>query len=527
MATEPILARRTGLRPAEMGFKELVANTLVGVPTTPVVTVPVLRVVGSHATYYESRTFTNGGLVVISNQRAPEAAVNRAIRPGADIIEVGEYPQGDWDLVNRIMSNDGTVVHNGRTVAVENKGRYIAGVAQKKGLTRMVTHEQHPSLIGLAQEWNLEYRENVGLFEDLGTKSGLNSALQRYKERHPGSPLGPFGVNFASTREIYVEIARLREYGLGAYIKLDRSETGSVAAGGEGHMAVPLSCSDEEVMRKVSELVGSGEDGKIAGVVQMMIADPKVFSVSSGEEQKGQGHAAYEAHIQTVDGSTADGAMPLDGSYESKVLLQDVWPEVKRFFGEEGVTGDANINCIALPPEYHRMAKRLYNNDNLAPVVFVDFNYRGISGTKNAMARYQEDTARPMDFSSFKSKGIKVDKLFAANPHLLYFMAATLGLRSGHGGNLAVINIGTFNPADFGSKDKFKTQVIVNGTSNPADDVARLEEVLSSPPSPRAMEEIDAAGFAYVDALRVAESDQSAYGDFIERSMKHYLALIQ
>lgn len=506
-----------------VALQELMRHNIKGIPTTPVVAVPVLRVVGPHATYYESRTFANGGLVVVSKQRPPESAVNSVLRPNLDIIEVGEYkPEDHWDLVNVINRNDDNhVIHNGERITALDKSAYISQVARKKGIARMITHEQHPGLKPLAEAWGLEYREKPERFSELGTKSGLNTALSHYKERHPSSSLGSFGVNFTSHQELIDEILRLKSFEVGAYVKMDYSETGTVAAGGEGQLALNFALPVDEIMSKVQQFVGP-EDAKIGGVVQIYIPNPVVYSISSGENTQTGEHAIYEAHKQTADGATADGAMPLPNDSLTFTLLQNVWPEVKRFFRDEGITGDANINCLALPPEYHELAKMLYNNPDLAPIVFVDFNYRGISGTKNAMARYQEDTGGVVNIANFRSRGIKVHPFYAENPHLLYLAATSLGLVSGIGGNFAVINMGTFNPPDFASKDKFKTQVFVNETPNPGESVDELEELLSHPPNGM-LKSFRDAGFGWVEPQAIDPSQYEGYTDFLVHGMRQYV----
>lgn len=521
MALPQILAPTMNME--AVALQELMRKNIIGIPTAPVVAVPVLRVVGPHATYYESRTSANGGMVVISKQRPPEHAANSVLRPNVDFIEVGAYEDGDdYDLVKRIRrSDDNHVIHNGKKVPVKDKAVYIAQVAQHRGLTRMVTHEQHPGLQPLAQECGLEYREKPEKFSKLGTKSGLNTALSKYQERHHGSPLGSFGVNFNSQAEVYQEVMRLREYGVGAYVKMDYSETGTVAAGGEGQIALNFALPVDEIMSKVQQFAGP-EDAKIGGVVQMYIPNPVVYSISSGENTQTGEHEIYEAHKQTADGATADGAMPLPNDSLTSTLLQNVWPEVKRFFKDEGITGDANINCLALPPEYHELAKKIYNNPDLAPIVFVDFNYRGISGTKNAMARCQEDTGGIVNIANFRSRGIKVHPFYAANPHLLYLAATSLGLVSGKRGNFAVINMGTFNPPDFASKDKFKTQVFVNGTINPGQDVDKLEELLSHSPNGM-LKSFDDAGFRWIEPQAIDPSQYPNYTDFLVQGMKLYV----
>ncbi len=497
-----------------------------GLSDEPVVAVPVLRVVGSHATYYESRTFSNSGLIIVSKQRAPERAINQTIRPNSEIIEVGEYPLDDYDLINRILCEDGLIIHNGNPVNVENKSDYIGRTVQNKGLTRIVTHEQHPLLKNLAVQWGLNYRENIGKFEEMGTKSGLNVVLDKYRARHPNTPLGSFGTNFTKSEEVLTEINRLRSFGFGAYIKMDYSATGTVAAGGEGHAAFPKDLTDEQIMERFIKEFGYPIDGKMAGVVQMMIPNPKVFSISSGQNEITGLHTAYESHIQTVDGSTADGAMPLDNTRESLVLLQTLWPEVVQLFKEEDITGDANINCIHLPQNIHEAAKELYNNPNLASVVFVDFNYRGISGTKNAMQRYQEDTNRNVNFRNFRSKGIKVDRFYAANPHAIFAQAANIGLKSGKGGNFSLINVGTFNPPDFGNQQLFKTQVFVNQTMDPVGDVERLQAILAEEPTPRMLNDLSSGGYGFVDPYSVVSFDQDLYTEFLKDSMSQYLETI-
>jgi hypothetical protein len=112
----------------------------------------------------------------------------------------------------------------------------------------------------------------------------------------------------------------------------------------------------------------------------------------------------------------------------------------------------------------------------------IDLNYRAISGTLNAMARYEEETRRRINFRRFRSDGIKVDPFYAANPHLLYVAAAELGLRAGVGGDFAVINMGTFEQCCLRGRPYFKTQVLVNAVEDPEGVVRRLEQVVSVVP---------------------------------------------
>ncbi len=439
------------------------ADLLHGLPTKSVVAVPKMNVVGSKATQYEGRTFANGGVTVVSRQNPVEAAVNMAIRRGTTMLEIGDYePDDGYDLVHRLGRQLPKVWVDGVEMSCDNLGPIgvVASIARQKGARRMVTHEIDGRLPEIAKRMGLELHEDAEKFAELGTKSGLNSALYDYWQAHPKSVLRPFGLNVRSLGDVLSEVQRLRSSGVGTYIKLD-NVGGIVAAGGEGHLAVPLDMDISDVARKIRSMSGDGEF--VTGVAQMMLTDYKVLSLSSGRLADGR-YVAYEAHEQTVDGNTADGAKPIT----DKVMFDDLWTmwqDIKDFYQQHGITGDQNLNAMCLSESDYVTACQLYGESNVARMLMVDFNYRAISGTKNAMSRHQEDTGRRFNFNfDFRSRGIKVAPAFAANPHLMFAAGKEVGLSAGIGGNFTVVNMGTFTPkavveAHSGGR-RLKTQVI-------------------------------------------------------------------
>lgn len=439
---------------------EISAGFLVGVPMDPVLAVPKIDVVGAGATKYEARTFSNGGAVVVSKQNPAEAAVNVTLRPKADIVELGPYSTGDYDLVSKMQEPHGHVTVNGRRRSVSKYGviQSVGRMARQKGVRRMVTHEVDPRLKSFAEEMGLELRENPELCRTLGTKSGLNNAIANYRNSHPETMLVPFGENVSDLGTTMAAVARLQAAGKGAYLKLDTVRGGIVAAGGEGHLSISLDTPPDETKRRILTLTG-GETYFMA-VTQMQLEKYKVLSLSSGQDQLGK-FVAYEAHEQTVDGNTADGALPITDPFLMAEFTR-FWRDVKEFYEHFGITGDQNLNAMVLTPEDCAVACSLYGEQNVARMMFVDFNYRAISGTKNAMARLQEDTRMPMDLGKdYRSKGIKVGSRFAANPHLMFAIGRQFGLQAGVGGNFTVVNMGTFTPEAVAEKPFLKTQVIV------------------------------------------------------------------
>ncbi len=434
---------------------------LVGVPMEPVLAVPKMDVVGAKATRYEARTFSNRGAVVVSQQNPAEAAVNATLRRGADVVELGPYVGDHFDLVTKMYEHHDHVIVNGRKQSVRRHGaiRSVGAMARAKGITRMVTHEVDPRLKDVAAEMGLELRENPDLCRTLGTKSGLNAAISEYRDTHPNTSLVPFGTNIHDLDATMAEVARLESVGKGTYLKLDTVRGGIVAAGGEGHLALPLGTSRDEVRKKI--LAMTGGDTQFMGVAQMQLNNYKVLSLSSGQDKSGK-FVAYEAHEQTVDGNTADGALPITDPW-MQAEFKRFWGEVKGFYEYFGVTGDQNLNAMVLTSEDYAVACTLYGEQYAARMVFVDFNYRAVSGTKNAMARLQEDTGKRMDFGKdFRSRGIKVAPGFAANPHLMFAIGRDMGLGPGRGGNFTVVNLGTFTPHAVAESPYLKTQVIAN-----------------------------------------------------------------
>jgi hypothetical protein len=222
-----------------------------------------------------------------------------------------------------------------------------------------------------------------------------------------------------------------------------------------------------------------------------------VLSLSSGQDVTGK-FVAYEAHEQTVDGNTADGALPITDPW-MRAEFKRFWGEVKSFYEHFGVTGDQNLNAMVLTPEDYAISCLLYGEQHAARMVFVDFNYRAVSGTKNAMARLQEDTGKQMDFGiDFRSRGIKVGPGYAANPHLMFAVGRNMGLKPGRGGNFTVVNMGTFTPHAVAQSPHLKTQVIANCP----DATARVDAYET------ALMKSDARAFAYSTRMPYVEPTQ-------------------
>lgn len=500
---------------------------LYGLPTKPVVSVPKMNVVGAKAHQYEGRTYTNSGLAIVSKQNPAEAAVNMALRPGTTMVEVGQYePEDGYDLVHRLGRPLQTVLVNGKQVNCEQDGTLgvIRRVAASKGAKRMVTHEVDQRLPQIAKDMGLELKEDADKFAELGTKSGLNSALYEHCQKHPESKLKPFGVNVRSIGDMLAEVQRLRSHGAGTYIKLD-TVGGIVAAGGEGHLAIPLDMDISEAARKIRDMAGQGEF--VTGVAQMMLTDYKVLSLSSGQLPDGR-FVAYEAHEQTVDGNTADGARPIaDKTIFNK--LWDMWQDIKVFYEESGITGDQNLNIMCLSDEDYALACQLYGEQNVADMLMVDFNYRAISGTKNAMCRYQEDTGNIFGFDQdFRSRGIRVAPAFAANPHLMFAAGRHVGLKAGKGGNFTVVNMGTFTPSavrDAHFRDAgLKTQVIAQlaGASRIVD--AYEEMLMGGKNAQRLAQE---QNLQYIDPAAISELPYGEIGACVYGGMQEVLSYNQ
>ena len=194
----------------------------------------------------------------MSRQNPAEAAVNMALRQGTTIVEVGEYePEDGFDLVHRLGRPLQSVWVNGLHVNCDRTGvvGIVSRIAASKRARRMVTHEVDQRLPEMAARMGLSLEEDASKFAELGTKSGLNSALYEHCQKHPDSTLKPFGLNVMSVGDILQEVERLRSFGVGTYVKLD-NVGGIVAAGGEGHLAIPVDMEISEVARKIRDMAG-------------------------------------------------------------------------------------------------------------------------------------------------------------------------------------------------------------------------------------------------------------------------------
>lgn len=420
--------------------------TQVGIPTAPVIAVAKMDVMGPKTSRYEGRVGVNqNGINVVSQLLPVERAVYGALRPDETFVEVGKYGNGDYNIANKIINSEPVVYVNGIPQTVGSRGavELLRRLARQKGVTRMVTHEVSEALPALANEIGVDLLEKPDVYKTLSSKTGLNEAITEYTHKHPNSMLKPFGKNCTDLETVVAEVERLKMMGVGAYLKLDNVR-GIVAAGGLGHLSMPIDMDAREIREKILELT-QGET-QFDGVTQMLLRGYRVVSLSSGQSTDGT-YQVYEAHEQTVDGSSADGAKPIDAGSDLERMLGALWEETRELYKYHGLTGDQNLNAMVLSQDDYMKACEVYGPENCAQMFLTDLNYRAITGTRNAMTRYQSDTGRLIDTNNdYRYRGIKVAPAYAANPHIMIAAGKVCGLNMGRNGNSTVVNMGTFTP---------------------------------------------------------------------------------
>ncbi len=493
----------------------------VGVPTAPVVALAKMDVMGPNTCRYEGRIGVNrGGVNLVSRLLPVERAVYSVLRPWETMVELGEYDDGDYDITRRLANPKPPVHINGKpTDCGDSKGAtsVISRLLKHKGVSRMVTHEIEPLLPQVASDLGVSLHERADLYQTLSSKTGLNKAIATYNETHLASTLRPLGIVCDGVDMVIEEVARLRNLGCGAYLKLDNVR-GIVAAGGLGHLAIPTEMSIDDVRCKILSMTNGVT--QFDCVTQMLLKDYRVLSLSSGQGVDGS-YKVYEAHEQTVDGSSADGARPICDPKLDELLMR-LWDDTHDFYKQFGIVGDQNLNAMVLSDLDYQRACEVYGPEKASNIYLTDLNYRAITGTRNAMTRYQGDTGRLLDpYKDYRSRGISVAPIYAANPHVMVAVGKKCGLVMGNGGNSTIVNMGTFTPdaivkcRDTGGR--LKTQVIVQrpGASSAIDRYEALlnDEILAGKTA-------RGLGLPYFDKLEPADLMSATYQREIARGMK-------
>jgi len=341
----------------------------------------------------------------------------------------------------------------------------------------------------------LQVHESLQTYQHLGKKSTFNTALSEFSHRHPDSTIGSFGVNFKNLDEIADEVARLARFGVRACVKFDESVQGEMLNSGLGIHFIPKYSnfgSKKEFKRYLIEQLERRNTyhADVTGVVQLYVPDCTILSISSGQISDDE-YLIYEAHTQTQyhyvsakdEVITSDGGRSLNNDQYTSELLYRTWPQLVQFYIDNGVIGDQNMNFIVLPPDILELARKIYTSSRLSIVVPIDLNPRPISGTKRIMGRFSEETLQPVDSDNFAARSLHIDPFYAANPHLIYHIAADLGLLAGYGGNMSLTNFGTLIPEQIRSLSKnIMLKVFVQSTADPMKSLAHLEELISNPP---------------------------------------------
>lgn len=464
-----------------------------GIPRVPILVTEFIT--PSSISPFVARNAVWGGIALVASSNAPERASRSILRPDSNIIELGSYKKGDYDILRQLNSSDGYIRHNGVLIQTDqSKSDYISDLCQQLGVNRAVLHLQNPQLISTMEKMGLEVHESLQVYQNLGKKGVFNDALGEFSQNHPDSTIGRFGVNFNSLDEIADEVVRLAEFGVCACIKFDETAGGAIPDSGSGVHFIPdynnfgsKEKFKEYMLEQLKRRNFNSEE--LAGLVQMYIPNSTVLSISSGQAADGE-YLIYEAHTQTQisyatgqdEALTADGGVPLKNDEYTNELLTLTWPQLAEFYKDNGVTGDQNMNLVILPPDMLEIARKIYKNDRLSAVVPIDLNPRSISGTKRIMGRFSEETSEPINWENFAARSLHIDPFFAANPHLIYKIAADFGLHPGKGGNMSLTNFGTLIPERIrGQFKKILIKTFVQNIPDPVGTLAHLEEIISKP----------------------------------------------
>ncbi len=466
-----------------------------GIPKTPILVIEF--VTPSSISPFTARNAVWGGIALVPCSNAPERASRSVLRSDSNVIELGSYKKGEHDILKKLYSEDGYIRHNGTLIRIsQSKTDYVAALCRELGLHRAMLHLHNFQLISAMEQLGLRVHESLRTYQKLGKKSVFNLALDEFSNRHPDSTIGRFGKNFYNLDEIAIEVARLAEFGVRACVKFDESAQGEMLNSGLGIFFIPdyRNFDSKEKFRKylIEQLERrNARATDVTGVVQLYVPDSTILSISSGQTADND-YSIYEAHTQTQyhylqtndEVITSDGGRPLGNDQYTVELLDIIWPQLKQLYVENGVEGDQNMNFIILPPDLHQLAKRIYANDRLSPVVPIDLNPRPISGTKRIMGRFSEETHMPINWKNFAARSLHTDPFFAANPHLIYERAASLGLYAGGGGNMSLTNLGTLIPEKIrASANTIMIKAFIQNTADPTTSLTRLEEIISNSPT--------------------------------------------
>lgn len=512
----------SGYTPGQL-TRDLQQN-VVGIPKDPVAAMPYVgeNITPDEMRHVEDRTWTNNGFIIMSEQSPQEKGVGRALRPGRDVVEVGRFRKDGEHLADHILADDGELRFNGDDVDGD-KIDFIRGVVESEGVRRVTFHNFDGRLVEIAAAVGLEPREALEDYERFGGKSSLNAALRNYRKRHPDASIGEFGISFQGISEAVSEVVRLREYGVGSYVKLDRFGDGPYLTSGIGQMLLSSDVPIEAAQARLESLFGQqGRSGleNAQGVVQMFVPENTIFSLSTGQRPDGS-YGIYEAHVQRqvqgIDGNFAfDGASPLANNDYTHRLFTEIWPQVRQLYAYNGIRGDQNADIMVIPPAYRDLARELYGNPALSDQVLIDLNLRPIAGTRAAMSRFVEETGRQPDLENFVVGSIDVDSHYAANPHKMYAAAGILGLWAGEGGNFAITNHGYFTPEaarmSYEQGTPLSCQVLIQDVDSPERYMDRLAARFEEPPS--------RTGTLFVHPREAPEIDKRAYTELVHRGVR-------
>ncbi len=449
---------------------------IMGIGTQAVLAIPFMDGLNSVTRNYESRTATNGGILVTRSQTPAEAALHKVLRPNSEVIEVGNNPRRN--LVQCILNNDGNLLFDGVPAASLNKLEGIKLEADRRKISRIVSHQQDERVVAIAKELGLRHEENVEVFKIYTTKSGFNTALREYFGGV--GAIGPLGTTFKTQADIVREYKRLEKKKVGAIIKFDYSGKGLVMSGTADPLILEVGLDDTTIFNRISTFLAREHIHTLRGEIQMYIPEHVVVSISSGTNENGE-IDIYESHIQTQRNGSADGAVPLQNNKTTYELLVEAWPKIADLYKKLGMTGSHNINFLIMPPEAHKIAQSLYG-DTLSHIVAIDCNYRPISGTLNAMQRLQEETHMPINQANFISKSIEIPSNLAGNLHVFFHIAAMCGLRPGNQGNFSLIKASGFDQQKRNVKQNPRAHIIINGSTcmNAASALAELKLALQN-----------------------------------------------
>jgi hypothetical protein len=470
-------------------------NLIKGIPTKPIFVLEYLT--QSNISPFVARNAVWGGVALVASSNAPERATRNLLRPKSNIIELGPYNKTGTDILSKLNSTDGYIRHNGFLIKnIQNKKDYIKDLCQKLKIKRAFLHLHNQELISLMKDLGLKVLESLPVYKRLGNKSYLNTALGNFSKKNKDSTIGRFGVNFQNIDQIADEIDRLNRFNLQACVKFDNSSSDPPLDSGAGVYFFPnfgKSTGRQKIKQIIREKLRlrKSRSKKLIGVVQIYVPNPKIISISSGQDDKGN-YSIYEAHTQIQfsysigqdKAITADGGIPVTNSMLTSELFNDIWPQLVKLYISHNVTGDQNINLVVLPKKLIEVARKIYSNGRLSPIIPIDLNPRPISGVKRIMGRFSEETNQPVNYNNFAARSLYLNPFFAANPHLIYKAAKKLGLKAGINGNMSFTNLGTLIPDRIRSHYKNLTiKTYVQNVADPLKTLDHLEEMINYSPS--------------------------------------------